>query len=152
MERFPSAEDAARTLIQRNRTKRSDTFYVVERERPASQTRGFFLHADRSGYMRVFLRDETDPVPGLLDTPDEEWILERGGRDGHGVVVRLPWMSGDERATVRGEFLRVDPAPFRPTPPTPHYEVRNPGAGGPKPDVCPSCRMAYSMTGRCNCS
>lgn len=156
MEKFPSREHTGRILKWRNNTKRSKTYYVVERERPADQEHGYFQDADRTGYMRVFLRYAADPVPGLLDTPDEEWILEKGGKEG--IVVRLPWREGDERLSARSDRLRVEPAPQAGRPLsaadviTPEYEVRVPGLVKPVHPVCPGCDMVPSVTGRCNCS
>jgi hypothetical protein len=151
MERFPSREQTARILKERNNTKRSRTYYVIERERPSDQERGYFQNADRTGYMRVFLRYAKDPVPGLLDRPDEEWILERGGKAG--VVVRLPWLDGDEKLTGRGETLRVDPARLVPgIEAAPDYEVRQPTTVKPEAKMCDGCYMIPSVTGRCGCS
>lgn len=153
MEKFPSREETARILKERNNTKRSRTYYVVDRERPSDQTRGFFQDADKTGYMRVFLRYAKDPVPGLLDTPDEEWILEKGGREG--VVVRLPWMEGDEKLTPRkNETLRVDPAPVEVSrsDSAPDYEVRQPVKSPVAFPVCSGCDLLPSVTGRCGCS
>ena len=153
MEKLPSIEHTKRILKRRNNTKRSDTYYVVDRERPSDQTRGFFQQADRTGYMRVFLRRAADPVPGLLDTPDEEWILERGGRNGDGVVIRLPWMEGDEWLTAKGELLDVrHDAPHGQSDITPDYEVRQPTEAQRTGQPCRACFMVPSVTGRCGCS
>lgn len=153
MEKFNSREVAANTLKRRNNTKRSNTFYVAEREaRSSDAARGFWQQADRTGYMRVFLRYAKDPVPSLLDTPDEEWILEKGGRDG--IVVRLPWMTGDEAVSASPDCLRVVPArgAARAVETTPNYEVRNPVGVKPVGEPCGACYVVPSVTGRCNCS
>ena len=152
MEKFASREHTARILKRRNNTKRSNTYYVVDRERPSDQERGFFQDADRTGYMRVFLRYAADPVPGLLDTPDEEWILERGGKEG--VVVRLPWTELDERVSAKGELFSVVPDRGIPRPvgPTPAYEVRMPTGVRPVVKPCKACFVVPSVTGRCGCS
>lgn len=151
MEKFQNREHVARILKRRNNTKRSDTFYVVERERPSDQERGYFQQADKTGYMRVFLRKAADPEPGLLDTPDEEWILEKGGKEG--VVVRLPWVEGDEKISAKRDCLRVDPVHRAdPGAPTPEYEVRRPDGVKPTGEICGACFTMLSVTGRCGCS
>lgn len=153
LEKFPSREQAGRILKERNNTKRSRVYYVTAKERPSDQERGYFQDADKTGYMRVFLRYAKDPVPGLLDTPDEEWILEDRGFEG--VVVRLPWLPGDEKvAAMRGgDRLRVDPAAVLPqVGETPSYEVRQTMEAKPTVPPCQSCYMVPSVTGRCGCS
>lgn len=150
MEKFPSREVAANTLKRRNNKLLSHTYWVTERERSSDQERGYFQEADRTGYMRVFLRYASDPVPSLLDTPDEEWILERGGK--MGVVIRLPWMAGDETLSVRGDCLKVVPVPSVSTSDVPDYEVRKPTGVRPVARACPSCFIVPSVTGRCGCS
>lgn len=151
MEKFPSQEQAALILKQRNNTKRSDTYYVAEREdRAADAVRGFWQSADRTGYMRVFLRSAADPAPGLLDTPDEEWILEKDGKTG--VVIRLPWLAGDEEVKVRGDRLSVAPARTAPRPADPAYEVRQAALVKPVGVPCEACYQVPAVTGRCGCS
>jgi hypothetical protein len=159
MERFSSVEVAKLILMKRNRTKQSSTHYVVDRQRSANACRGYFPDTDKTGHMRVFLRGDDDPVPGLLDTPDEEWIVERGGRSAPDVVIRLAWAEGDEkveRVHYNGwESLTIIPAryiPPRPDVPDPDYEVRKPTQVAPVAAVCEGCRQIPSVTGRCGCS
>jgi len=137
MERFASRELTGRVLKERNATGRSRTFYVGA-PRPASAydwpVQEFRL-ADETGYMRVFLRYAGDPVPGLLDEPDEEWIVREGGP--RGVVVRIPWVE-------TGDALPVSE--------TPAYEVRSAATVKPVAAPCKACHMVPSLTGRCGCS
>lgn len=150
MEKFPSREHTGRILKQRNNTKRSKTYYVIERERCSDQERGYFQAADMTGYMRVFLRYAADPVPGLLDTPDEEWILEKGGKEG--VVLRLQWMEGEDRVAARGDRLSVAPAGTPVPSPDAVYEVRPADQVKPVSKPCAACYQVPAVTGRCGCS
>lgn len=116
MERFASRELAGRVLKERNATKRSRSF-CIDVPRPVSGSgwpEAKFPDADKTGYMRVFLRYAADPAPSLLDTPDEEWIVREGGRTG--VVERLPWSRGDERVVVKRGRLSVTPKMARAVP------------------------------------
>lgn len=94
LEKFSSREFTAKTLLRRNATGIGPTFYLDDNSRAWDKSDAVFPDADETGYMRVFLRRATDPVPDLLDTPDEEWIVESGGR--RGIVHRLPWTDGDD--------------------------------------------------------
>jgi hypothetical protein len=129
LEVFASQELASRILKERNATRRSRTFLVGAPRPTAVHTHPVadFHGADATGYFRVFLRRAADPVPGLLDTPDEEWVTDPGGRQGK--VVRLPWTRGTERVVVnpRTGLLNVTPRPPRPVVPAvpaPAREVR----------------------------
>ena len=114
MERFASRELTGRVLLVRNATKRSRTFYFGGKApvRVGDHPEADFFQADSTGYMRVFLRMAADPVPQLGDTPDEEWIVEKGGRQGK--VVRLPWTSTRERIRVDRRTNRLSVTPFFP--------------------------------------
>jgi hypothetical protein len=151
MEKFASRELTGRVLRERNATGRSRAFYVG-----APTPKGFsdrpvreFPLADETGYMRVFLRYARDPVPGLLDRPDEEWIVVEGGAQG--VVVRMPWSDGDGSEALDGvDRVHVVPggARFKSV----DYEVRTPTTVKPVAEPCPSCFLVPSVTHRCNCS
>lgn len=108
MERFNSRELTGRVLRERNATRRSKTFYVADGKQPWDRPETEFPQADETGYMRVFLRYAKDPVPDLTDTPDEEWIVESGGRQGK--VARLPWNDNDEQLTAQEGKLVVTPS------------------------------------------
>lgn len=100
LERFASRELTGRILLERNATGRSLTYHLPD-GRPArigDRPEAVYPLADSSGYMRVFLRKAADEVPDLRDVPDEEWIVEKGGR--RGKVVRLPWKKGREKTLV----------------------------------------------------
>lgn len=92
LEIFPSREVAGNILKQRVQTGTSITFWVRD---------GKISHRDRkvkawpvwdeTGYYRVWLRKAADPVPALLERPDEEWLVrETGG------LERIPWVDGQE--------------------------------------------------------
>ena len=138
LERFTSRELAERILKERNATCRSKTFYVSDGKQPWERPEQAFPWADASGYLRVYLRKAADPVPSPLDTPDEEWVTEPGGRQGK--VVRLVWSPGTERVGLERKtgLLCVTPRPPRTTaPPSPP----------PKREVAcaaPSCPRLFS--------
>lgn len=101
MESFPSREVAGRHLIERCHQGAGRTWYLRDGNRRECWPRPVRLweDADETGYYRIFLRYAADPVPGLLETPDEEWLVNPGGK--RGVLVRLPWEDSD------GEVLRL---------------------------------------------
>lgn len=152
MECFASRELTGRVLKARNVHEETHTFYVGD-PRPksfADWPKRRFTEADETGYMRVFLRYARDPVPGLLDRPDEEWVVREGGQ--MGVVERIPWSDGDEDLVLADGFrLYVKPAVVQPDG-TPSYEVRTPTKVKPAVAACPGCGLLPSVTGRCGCS
>jgi hypothetical protein len=154
MEMFSSREFAGNILKERNATGRSRTFYVGmdRRTSGADWPKARFPDADETGYMRVFLRYARERAPGLLDRPDEEWIVREGGS--RGVVERLPWGDGDERLTLPSDDrLRIAPTPpARVGGEVPFYEVRQPTTVKPEAKMCDGCYMIPSVTGRCGCS
>lgn len=92
MEVFPSREVTGNILKQRVQSGTSLTFWVRD---------GKVSHLDRkhkiwpvwdeTGYMRVWLRKAADPVPALLERPDEEWLVRETGS-----LERIPWVDGEE--------------------------------------------------------
>lgn len=92
METFPSREVAGNTLKRRVQSGTSPTFWTREAHLPHG---GHAVKAwpvwDESGYFRVWLRRAAEPVPALLERPDEEWLVrETGG------LERIPWVDGEE--------------------------------------------------------
>lgn len=142
MEVFTSRELTGRVLKERNATGRSKSFYVADGKQPWDREPVEFPMADETGYMRVFLRYATDPVPDLLDTPDEEWLVEDTGK-----VTRLPWGGASEQVAQADDKLYVVPQQV-----VPDYEVRTPTSVKPAVKPCGSCFMVPSVTGRCGCS
>lgn len=92
METFPSREVAGKVLQQRVQTGASLTFW--SRDGKVSHMRREMKAWpiwDETGYYRVWLRRAADPVPALLERPDEEWLIrETGG------LERIPWTDGEE--------------------------------------------------------
>lgn len=92
MEVFPSREVAGNILKQRIQSGTSLTFWVRD---------GKISHRDRklkawpvwddTGYYRVWLRKAADPVPALLERPDEEWLVKETGG-----LERIAWVDTEE--------------------------------------------------------
>lgn len=173
LECFPSREVTGRCLLARCELGAGSTWFVRDGNRRALFPRPVhqWADADETGYLRVFLRRAADPVPGLLDTPDEEWLVNPGGK--RGVVVRLEWEHNEkEIARLARDGVRIFPAavpaprlsagrpvPRRPYPPSPPREarVRKPGpeqpvrVAPPAPVVCETCFQVRSATAGCGC-
>lgn len=160
MERFPSKEVAGHLLLDRCTLGAGATYWVGDpiygRERVWPRPVRKWEDADETGYMRVFVRRAADPVPGLLDTPDEEWLVNPGGR--RGVVVRIPWEASDaEAARLAGDGVRIYPSAVPPAPvpvcPARSRVVRTPSVPVlvSLPDVCGTCFQIRSATGVCGC-
>lgn len=92
MEAFSSREVAGNTLKERIRTGSSRVFYIRDGHgRFSERPRRAWPVWDTTGYFRVWLRKAADPVPALLERPDEEWLVrETGG------LERIPWVDGEE--------------------------------------------------------
>jgi hypothetical protein len=170
MECFPSREVTGRCLLGRCDLGASSTWFVRDGNRRTTWPRPVhqWADADETGYMRVFLRRAADPVPGLLDTPDEEWLVNPGGK--RGVLVRLDWEHNEaEIARLARDGVRIipsaapaprppaAPAPVRrPYPPSPARapRVRQPAAEqavAVMPPVCGVCFQIRSATAGCGC-
>ena len=170
MECFPSREVTGRCLLERCEIGAGGTWYLSDGKghkvwpRPVRQ----WDDADETGYMRVFLRYAADPVPGLLDEPDEEWLVNPGGK--RGKVLRLPWEENEaEIARLAKDGVRIypsavppipapaaPPVPRRPYPPTrkraPRVREQVPAlAAPPLPQVCGTCFQVRSPTSGCGC-
>lgn len=120
MELFPSREQTGRNLLERCELGAGSTYWLRDpiygRNRVWPRPIHQWPDADETGYMRVFLRYAADPVPGLLDEPDEEWLVNPGGK--RGVVVRLPWEASDgEVLRLAKDGVRVLPSSTAPAPP-----------------------------------
>lgn len=156
LERMPSREITGHCLRDRNTLGAGPTWFLgdspsrVGGGRPVRQ----WEDADETGYMRVFLRYATDPVPGLLDKPDEEWLVNPGGK--RGLIARLPWEVADgEVVRLVKDGLRVLPSGAAP--------VRIPRAATRKAvfalaplvrtprAVCGSCFQVRHPTAGCGC-
>lgn len=162
MERMPSREQTGRCLLERNLLGAGRTWFLGDeparygRTRPVRQ----WHDADETGYMRVFLRYAADPVPGLLEEPDEEWLVNPGGK--RGLVVRLPWAATDgEVLALARDGVRVLPSGTGAPPPAPApaRPARHPAAKTPTPPlvasprpVCGTCFQQRTPTGACDCS
>lgn len=92
MEVFPSREVAGNILKQRVQSGTSLTFWARDgRLRHTERKIKAWPVWDETGYYRVWLRKAADPVPALLERPDEEWLVrETGG------LERIPWVDGEE--------------------------------------------------------
>ncbi|QJD53842.1 hypothetical protein SEA_KELA_282 [Streptomyces phage Kela] len=92
MEVFPSREVAGNILKQRVQSGTSLAFWVRDgRVRHTERPVKAWPVWDETGYFRVWLRKAADPVPALLERPDEEWLIrETGG------LERIPWVDGEE--------------------------------------------------------
>jgi hypothetical protein len=162
MERMPSRELTGRCLLERNLLGAGRTWFLDSDPARYGSTRPVrqWGDADETGYMRVFLRYAGDPVPGLLEEPDEEWLVNPGGK--RGVVVRLPWAATQgEVLTLARDGVRVlpsgtDPAPApvaAPARPARRPAARTPTAplvATPRP-VCGICFQERTPTGACDC-
>lgn len=138
LERMPSREVTGHCLRDRNTLGAGKTWFLGDQpSRSGAWHRPVHVweDADETGYMRVFLRKATDPVPRLTDTPHEEWLLNPGGK--RGVVVRLPWEASDDEAVLLArDGLRILPATRAPAPPRRPLRVRQ-GVIRPVPLVAP---------------
>jgi len=162
LERFPSREQAERELRRRTLTGASTTWYVRDRsERSHRRTRRTQVWdaADDTNYMRVFLRYASDPVPSLLDVPDEEWIVEPGRNRPQ--VIRLPWEEvPGETITLRTNGVRIRPSAASPQNP-PERPARAARTTTPAPvpqalpaarGVCAACYQERTAAGTCGCA
>jgi hypothetical protein len=157
LERIPSREEAGRCLLTRCQLGSGHTWFVSDSDRdrwprPVRQ----WEDADETGYMRVFLRKARDPVPRLTDTPQEEWLVNPGGR--RGIVVRLPWEASDgEVIRVGKDGLRVLPAGTAPAlalaarARAPRAKTATPALVAPPRAVCGSCFQERHPTAGCGC-
>jgi hypothetical protein len=153
VERLPSREQAGRCLLERNLLGAGRTWFLGDElsrygaHRPVRE----WADADETGYMRVFLRKATEPVPRPLDTPHEEWLVNPGGK--RGVVVRLPWEAADgEVVRLLKDGLRVLPSGTAPAPAPRSRTVTAPAplVVAPRP-VCGSCFQVKHPTAGCGC-
>lgn len=154
MELFPSQEVAGWCLLERGVDRAGRTWYLEDRQLLkglplARHPRAVWELADETGYMRVWVRRARDPIPRLSDTPDEEWLVEAGGKRGR--LVRLPW---DDLDAVPA------PAPAPVNPPVRARAGRTPGAGrkdptpppvAPQAAVCGRCFQLKATSGACGC-
>ena len=160
LERMPSREVTGWCLLERNSLGAGRTWFLGDNPSRSGANRPVRVweDADETGYMRVFLRKATDPVPRLTDTPHEEWLVNPGGKNGRGLVVRLPWeASDDEAVVVARDGLRVLPAGTAPAPaPASRPRVARVKAA-PAPlvvtprAVCGSCFQERHPTAGCGC-
>lgn len=155
LERMPSREVTGWNLIERNRLGAGRTWFLPDNPSRSGENRPVrqWDDADETGYMRVFLRYATDPVPGLLDEPDEEWLVNPGGK--RGIVVRLPWEAADgEVVRLVKDGLRVLPSGSVPVPAprprAPRRTVPAPLVITPRA-VCGSCFQVRHATAGCGC-
>lgn len=99
LEYFLNRELAARLLMQRNRLGVSPVYWAhLGRQRYLERPVWNFPNADETGYLRAFQNHLSSP-PGLLERPDEEWLVETTSR-GADKVVRIPWCDGDDSHVV----------------------------------------------------
>lgn len=158
LERMPSREQTARNLLDRNTLGAGRTWFLGDEPSRYAAHRPVKVweDADETGYMRVFLRKATDPVPRLTDTPHEEWLVNPGGK--RGVVVRLPWEASDTEAVLLAkDGLRILPAGTAPAP-APAARPRAPRAKAapaaliaPPRAVCGRCFQERHPTAGCGC-
>lgn len=158
MECFPSREQTGRCLLNRCQLGADGTWYLRDGTRSQCWPRPVqqWADADDTGYMRVFLRYAADPVPGLLDEPDEEWLVNPGGK--RGVVVRLPWQATDgEAAKLAGDGVRILPSSAVPARPPARPARRLTDAVpttalmAPPRAVCTACFQERHPTAGCGC-
>lgn len=157
LERMPSREVAGNALRDRNEFGAGSTWLLGDRPERVGGVRPVRVweDADETGYMRVFLRKATDPVPQLTDIPHEEWLINPGGK--RGLLVRLPWEASDTEAVLLArDGLRILPAgqPVAPPPRrtrTPRTKTAPAPLVAPARSVCGACFQERHPTGGCGC-